>query len=329
MVTFAKMREATSTQTAFYDKRYREGYMESWDTGKIRKVRELLHMLALPAAGKALDFGSGNGVFTRVIKDTLPGWEVSGCEISPTALRNAAEKNPDCSFFGFEEAEKHHGSFDLIFSHHVIEHVDDLPGAFRQLDAFSSPSATHLHILPCGNAGSYEYDLTQMMRNGIEHDREDRFYFEEPGHLRRLREETFTRHLSAYGFKLAARLFSNQYWGAVNWITKSSPRFVKKLTDTRQAVDAAAAGRLAKARRLLLPLTWLQFPKLKYDAAKNRWHKGVKDHLQVSVLFIPALISSPLWHWLERKSDREWDEKKMEPNGSEMFLVYKRASQPE
>jgi hypothetical protein len=168
-----------------------------------------------------------------------------------------------------------------------------------------------------------------MMRNGIEHDREDRFYFEEPGHLRRLREETFTIHLSVYGFKLAARLFSNQYWGAVNWITKSSPRFVKKLTDTRQAVDAAAAGRLAKARRMLLPLTWLQFPKLKYDAAKNRWHKGVKDHLQVSVLFIPALISSPLWHWLEKKSDREWDEKKLEPNGSEMFLVYKRASQTE
>ena len=60
----------------FYDARYEEGYMEEWDELKKSKVKEVLLQLNLSQKGNALDFGCGNGVFTRIIKDVLPQWEV-------------------------------------------------------------------------------------------------------------------------------------------------------------------------------------------------------------------------------------------------------------
>ena len=83
----------------FYDARYEEGYMEEWDELKKSKVKEVLLQLNLPQKGNALDFGCGNGVFTRIIKDVLPQWEVYGVEISKIAVANAQKKHKDCVFF--------------------------------------------------------------------------------------------------------------------------------------------------------------------------------------------------------------------------------------
>ena len=308
----------------FYDERYRQGYMESWDSGKIRRVRELIKGLDLPEGGTALDFGCGNGVFTRVIKDCLPGWEVYGTEISPTALRNAADRHRDCHFFPPESSAEHAGRFDLIFSHHVIEHVEDLEATFLQLGAFSTPSAIHLHILPCGNSGSYEYLLSTAVREGIETTRGHRFHFEEPGHLRRLTSMEFDRQMKVIGFLPKAHYFANQYWGAVNWITKSSPRFVRRLTDVRKAMDGQSAHRLRQARRFLLPLTLWQYPKYHRDMLLNKPRLEGKEKWLSWLLLPAALLSLLIWHPLEKKADEEWAAKKLDPSGSEMFLIYRR-----
>lgn len=308
----------------FYDERYRQGYMESWDSGKIRKVRALIRSLGLPENGTALDFGCGNGVFTRVIRDCLPGWTVMGTEISPTALRNAAVSHPDCSFFAPEASEAHRGRFDFIFSHHVLEHVSDLEGVFNQLLAFSAPSACHLHILPCGNAGSYEHRLSASVRNGIDPAENGRFHFEEPGHLRRLTSADFDAQMARIGFLPDGKYFANQYWGGVNWITKSSPRFVRRLTDAHKATDAVAMHALVKARRFLLPLTLWQYPKYHRDMLRAKTHKDWKDRMLIGLLLPAAALSTPVWQRLEQKAENEWTSRNQDPAGSEMFLVYRR-----
>lgn len=318
------MTSSVNPLTEFYDERYRQGYMESWDSGKIRRVQELINGLGLPEKGNALDFGCGNGVFTRVIKDCLPGWEVYGTEISPTALRNAAERHRDCHFFSPESSADHSGRFDFIFSHHVLEHVEDLEGTFHQLGLFSAVAATHLHILPCGNAGSYEYQLSSVVREGIETTRGHRFHFEEPGHLRRLTSMEFDRQMKVIGFMPKAHYFANQYWGAVNWITKSSPRFVKRLTDVNKAVDNQSVRRLRQARRFLLPLTYWQYPKYHRDMLLGRSRLEGRDVWLVWLLLPLALMSLPIWRSLEKKADEEWASKKLDPSGSEMFLAYRR-----
>ena len=102
------------TSVEFYEDRYEQGYMEEWDDLKKNKVKEVLLELKLPPTGKALDFGCGNGVFTKIIKDTLPGWQVYGVEISSIAVQNARKRIPGCTFFEAGESDNYKGQFDFF-----------------------------------------------------------------------------------------------------------------------------------------------------------------------------------------------------------------------
>lgn len=312
------------TAIDFYDKRYESGYMEEWDDIKKNKVKEVLSLLNLPETGKALDFGCGNGVFTNIIKKALPNWDVYGVEISSIAVKNASRKFPDCNFFEISDAQTHLNTFDFLFSHHVIEHVQSLDETFQIINSYLKPSSSQLHILPCGNENSFEYNISILKKEGINKELENRFFFEEPGHLRRLTTNQFIEHEQKIGFSLIKDFYSNQYDGAINWITKSSPRFVKKLTDTKDAINNDALLQLEKLRKQLLPLTYFQFPYSKYWAVKSKWRLTFIDNLKLTILFLPAMISKIWSDKLDSKSAKEWKEKKTEKNGSEMFLFFKR-----
>lgn len=308
----------------FYEDRYEHGYMEEWDELKKSKVTEILTLLNFPQKGKALDFGCGNGVFTRLIKNVLPGWEVYGVEISKIAVYNARKKNPDCVFFEANEADNHMAQFDFLFSHHVIEHVQDLNETFELINSYMKPVSSQLHILPCGNPGSYEHNICLLKKNGIEKEKANRFFFEEPGHLRRLTTAEFCAYEEKINFTLQKEFYSNQHFGAIDWITKSSPRFVKKLTDSDNAVDKEAAEKLKELRKKLLPLTYIQFPFSKYSDIKNKWKKRVIDYVILLILFIPAMVSKYFFNAWQKKSRLEWASGKKEQNGSEMFLFFTR-----
>lgn len=314
----------TGTAVDFYDQRYQDGYMEEWDDIKKGKVKEVIQLLNLPEKGKALDFGCGNGVFTNIIKKVLPDWDVFGVEISPTAVKNAKLKFPQCNFLGLDEAEQHLHTFDFLFSHHVIEHVQELHETFAIINAYLKPQSSQLHILPCGNEGSYEHKICLLHANGIEKNKANRFFFEEPGHLRRLTSTEFSVYETSIGFSLQQEFYSNQYHGAVNWITKSSPRFVKKLTNPSTAVNEVSKTELNKLRSKLLPLTYLQFPYSKYWAVKGKWKKSAADYLKMGIYFLPAMISKFFYDKYDTLSANEWRQHKNEPAGSEMFLFYKR-----
>ncbi len=312
------------TAVEFYDDRYEEGYMEEWDDSKKKKVMEIIVSLNLPDVGNALDYGCGNGVFTNFIKKCLPNWKVFGVEISPTAVKNASKKFPECAFFTSESAAVYFHQFDFLFSHHVIEHVQDINDTVSQIDEYLKPVSSQLHILPCGNEGSYEYDICLLHKDGIEKDKDNRFFFEEPGHLRRLTSKELIEAMKHIGFVVKNEFFANQYYGAINWITKSSPRFVKKLTDTANAKDEASKAKLHKLRKYLLALTYRQFPYSKYWMIQSKWSKKTADHLKMAILFIPAVISKKAYDKLNNLADDEWKNRKDQPNGSEMYLHFKR-----
>jgi len=308
----------------FYEDRYEKGYMEEWDDLKKNKLKEVLLEMKLPLNGKALDFGCGNGVFTRIIKDTLPGWDVYGVELSSIAVQNAQKRNPDCIFFEATDDGNYKGQFDFLFSHHVIEHVQDIEETFNTIDSYLKPHSSQLHILPCGNKGSYEYEISILNKNGIDPKKENRFFYEEPGHLRRLTTGSFSDHEKKIGFDLKKEFYSNQEYGAINWITKSSPRFVKKLTATKDAIDTDALKKIKKLRKKLLPLTYLQFPYSKFLEIKNKWRKKLSDHIKLVILFLPAMISKPFYNYWDKKAAEEWQKNKTQKNGSEMFLFFTR-----
>jgi SAM-dependent methyltransferase len=308
----------------FYDDRYEEGYLEEWDQLKKRKVEEILRSLNLPQKGKALDFGCGNGVFTNIIKNCFPNWNVFGVDISQIAIRNASKKYKQCTFFTYEDANRYQNYFDFVFSHHVLEHVQNIMDTVKEINNYLKPNSSQLHILPCGNEGSFEYNICTLHNNGIEKGKENRFFFEEPGHLRRLTSFELTELMKVIGFSVNRQFFANQYYGAINWITKSSPRFVNRLTNNATAVDEIAKESLIELRKKLLKITYFQFPYSKYWLIKSKWSKKTFDYLKLSFLFLPALLSKPLYKKYDRLAEEEWIQRKTQPNGSEMFLSFER-----
>lgn len=312
------------TAIKFYDHRYEEGYMEEWDDCKKVKVEEIIRSLNLPSKGKAIDFGCGNGVFTIIIKKCLPEWDVYGVEISPVAVQNASRKFPSCSFFTSDKISAYKNQFDFLFSHHVLEHVQDMRETINEIDSYLKPQSSQLHILPCGNEGSYEQQIILLHKNGIEKEKGNRFFFEEPGHLRRLTSAELSKYMQEKGFKLLKQFFSNQHYGAINWITKSSPRFVKRLTNPDNAVNEEAKIKLENLRKELLSLTYRQFAYSKYWLIKSKWYKKLSDKIKLLILSVPANLSKATYKKYTKLAEEEWNKRKEEPNGSEMYLFFER-----
>lgn len=103
---------AMSEQEAVYDSRYEHDYMREWPDAKTLRVTRLLNEIDLPPRGRALDFGCGSGVFSAVLKDALPGWEIWGSEISEVALTRARGRVSGVRFVSTDETRGQ--EFDLF-----------------------------------------------------------------------------------------------------------------------------------------------------------------------------------------------------------------------
>lgn len=162
--------------------------MEDWDSKKKLRVLNIIRELNLPKTGVALDFGCGNGVGADIMKKALPTWKVFGTDISSHAISNAKRRFPHLNFFELSNQRRFYEKFDFLFSHHVLEHVFDINETLNTINRLLKKSASMLHILPCGNSGSLEHKISLLVNNGIDKTN-GKYFFEEPGHLRRLNTE--------------------------------------------------------------------------------------------------------------------------------------------
>lgn len=311
---------------AFYDDRYQHGYMDEWPAEKKRKLCTILQALQLPETGEALDFGCGNGILTDIIRQALPSWKVYGTDISGNAVANARTRYPACTFFEADSPELTHRKFDLVFTNHVFEHVFNVREVFMQMDAYLKPEAAMVHFLPCGNGGSYEHGICRLRKDGINSARENRFFYEDAGHLRRLTTDEFCRLCAETGFHLHKEFYSNHYYEAIDWITRSHHKFVLMFSDTSQACNEDARRTLRRERIRLLCLTALRLPaRIVEKVLHKRERKPL--HYVLLLMGLPLyVVSSPIDRYWKRKAREEWDSRKAERNGSEMCLYFKRSS---
>jgi SAM-dependent methyltransferase len=304
----------------FYERRYQDEYMAEWPVWKRDRVRKMILSLGLPKRGIALDFGCGRGVFTQLIRNALPEWDVVGCDISELAIERARDSFPSCRFFviGRERLSR----CDFLLTHHVLEHVLSLDEAFGQmLGASSEPPTVMLHILPCGNTGSFEHELATLKVNGIEVAHGNRFFFEDEGHVRRLTTSDMERELLARGYRIAEARYANQYDGAVEWITTYDSSFIRAIADPSHAVSPVAAHKLAMLQRRLMLIGRLR-----------RWSsKTYFDAFREVALSIAKLLLLPVAKLVDRRCQGrrrvEWEMRSKEASGSEMYMVAKRDNQ--
>jgi SAM-dependent methyltransferase len=311
--------------TRFYDARFRGGYMDQWPDAKCARVAAFIRELSLPSRGRALDFGCGTGVFTRVLRRVLPGWDVHGTDLSPAAVEIAAERNTDCRFYTLSECSRHAGEFDLVFTHHVLEHVSDLVGVADLLANLVQPRGSMIHILPCGDHGSFERTICDLRVDGVDAAAEHRFFYEEEGHLRRLDTQRLVALWSASGFRLERSYYANQLFGGLRFLTQSDREFVLQVTDTTSAINS-------HARRTLLLLRWallgLWFVRKPVAVVRNKWRLGCTSARDVAILAAAAICFPASWiveTCLNALVDAEWARHRHRP-GSEMYVHLLRTS---
>lgn len=310
--------------TAFYEERYQQGYMDDWPPEKKRRVLEIIQRLPLPEHGDALDFGCGNGVLTEVVRQALPGWNIYGTDMSATAVASANQRYPGCIFF--EPGDEQHGerTFDFLFTNHVIEHVYDLDEVMQEISALLKPSSSMLHFLPCGNAGSFEHQVCQLRTDGSDSKFGNRFFYEDEGHVRRLTSKEFINICESFGFELAQEFYTNQYHGALEWITGSSIRFIRTFSDTDKAIDGAARKRLRKIRKKILILGLLRSPVRMLSQRKNKQERSLLDKLFYLIILALYPLSALVDNHMKQKSDKEWRQQSKQPEASGMCLFLKR-----
>jgi hypothetical protein len=212
----------------------------------------------------------------------------------------------------------------LLFTHHVLEHVIDLDEALNRMDGFLEDHASVLHILPCGNPGSFEHQICELRRNGLERDRGSRFFFEEPGHLRRLDSKYVTDLYEKRGFALELANFSCHYSGAINWITNLGSDFIRDLADPACAVDAIAARRLVKLRRRLLRIAFMRSIKRRVTNRLEWGRLSIRAICWLIAVYPLYLIGKKVDQYWENRDAEEWSNRRNDPNGSEMYLFFQR-----
>ena len=308
----------------FYEARYQDGYMETWPAWKLERVRELISRLPLPETGEALDFGCGNGVFTRVLVDALPGWSIFGTDISKTALANAQASVSGASFFCLDETREYSNRFDFVFTHHVLEHVAELDDALEEIDGLLKGQSAVFHILPCGNPGSFEHNLCLLRAGGIDAGKGGRFYFEDVGHVRRLRSDDLVSRYTTRGFSLVRESYACQEAGAIEWITAAGTGFVARLTDPDAAVDASAKQRLRSLRRKLLPVAFVREVKRQFEYRIRQGNLRAVTYLKLFMALPICLVGWFVERSVLAASRREWVTRNRESGGSEMYLFFVR-----
>jgi SAM-dependent methyltransferase len=314
-----------TTAVAYYEERYASGYMDEWPVAKKERVFGLIRELGLPAAGRALDFGCGNGVFTEVLRQALgPGWTVTGSEISTVALENARRRFPACRFLHGEDPALGAARYDFFFTHHVLEHVYDLESVLAMLDGWMAPTAQGLHILPCGNEGSIQHSLALLRRDGINASMGNRFFMDEEGHVRRLRTRDLEAAYGSFGYELAAERYCIFEQGFADWVTELGPERVTETLDPSQAVDDGARRRLSRLRRMYLALWFLrhQAPMVEEKLAKRG--RTARDYALLCLGVPLYVLSKPIDAWLARADQREWAARSADPRAGEMYLAFRR-----
>lgn len=294
--------------TSFYNQRYSGSYMDKWDEDRKRILAELFGCMNIQDGFRIVDFGCGSGVLTRLIQDLFPRCDVWGVDISETAVAKASKEHPGITFKTFgqissAEQESLVGSFDILFSHHVIEHVYDLSETVKNMDRLVKIGGVMLHLLPCGNPGSLEHRICTWYRKGIDSNRAGRFFYEDQGHLRRLKPDDLTLLFTPFGYILNQALFTNQFWGAINWISDSPTVFIRSLCNGG-ADDALHPRQLRLLRRIFLTLRWCRRP---------------PDGFPTDTLSGLRRATDKLIRWL---AAREWRRCAQKQNGSEMILFF-------
>lgn len=315
----------------YYDARYAGDYMTEWPAAEQRRVREVLAEVPR-GIRKVLDYGCGQGAWLEVLGSRFPDAYISGIDISEQAIAKARPRCPGACLLTFDGSQAPFGpeAFDLVFSFHVLEHVWDIDVTVADMARLVKKGGYVCAIFPCGNPGSFEERLVTLVRGGVEPSAtgERRFFYDDPGHLRRMTTHEIANRFAAHGLTPVCELFGNQRWGSIDWIACTGPAWVRQMFDPARAASRRAKIKLRALRLaflILSPVVMLASAReLRTQLSTSHRHRS---RLLLAIAVVLKPLTAPVGHLLERAADTEWRKCSHEPAASVQYLLFRRAAE--
>ncbi|MDB6121291.1 MAG: ubiE [Pedosphaera sp.] len=312
----------------FYDKRFTGQYCKTHDGRHMRQLATMLKCVpATVSPSKVLDYGCGAGGCMTLLKDFFPDAEIHGIDISDEALKKANSRFSDCRFASFDGSKAPYpdGNFDVIFSSHVLEHVLDLGKCIEDIARMVRKGGYVCLTLPCANERSLEWKLTTLMKGGIIKSAtgEEKWFWEDPSHLRRLTSSHLINAFSKQGLQLKEAIFGNQFWGGIEGVCNCGPGIILDWLHVLDGKGLRAKTMLffAKATLLLISPVFLASVNLRQKAHCSR---GIRKFLYLAAMPV-KLVYWPLAKWLRSLADEEWEIERKKTSGASQFLVFQKA----
>lgn len=116
-----------------------------WRAGQARRLA-LVRQWARLERARILDAGCGVGMYTEQFRRFSP--QVTGVEVDPAVAAGAAARSPGIVLAPAEALPFADGSFDVVFSHEVIEHVTDDAAAAAEMVRVLAPAGRIVLFCP-------------------------------------------------------------------------------------------------------------------------------------------------------------------------------------
>jgi SAM-dependent methyltransferase len=320
---------AGSSTREFYEDRYAGDYMDSDDYSvwsrvglpQRQVVETLRHVSAQPS--HVLDYGCGVGGGVGLLSSAYPGARVDGIDISTNAITKARQRFPGARFECFTGKQAPYGNsvFDLIFSYHVLEHVEDVNASIADIARMLKPRGFAVVIFPCGNPGSFLDRMMRLIKDSTVRTTtgESALFFEIPdGHVRRLTSRATVSMFEQHGLEPVAQLFSGHFFGTVDWLCRGTgPAYINRVFRGRPPTSRLARWKLETTRRTLLMVHRLMLRK-SLDLTRQR---NVVKQCGLRVVRRTAIAAERA---LVELTELEWRILKRRREGTAQYLVFRK-----
>lgn len=320
---------STSATGVLYDERYAGDYMDSdaysvWGHGDLRS-RQVMETLKLAGIRPRtlLDYGCGVGGWIGFLSSTYPDAQIAGVDISSVAIEKARKRFPNLRFetFGGAATPFANEEFDLVFSYHVLEHVDDIEASAAEIARVLRYGGYAVIIFPCGNVGSFLDRTMGRLKDArvpAPDGRSVLFFEVADGHVRRMTSRDTVAIFEACRLQAVAQLFSGHFFGTVDWLCRGTgPAYINKVFAGRPATGRIAKLRLEATRRTLLAIHRL-IGKNSLDLTRRR------NPLKQVAVYVVKWFATLTERTLSQLSALEWRLRKHDERGTAQYLVFRK-----